>query len=88
MKKRWFFTVILLSLFTWAKAQEESTASHTSIYNPQLKALLPTEVSETSGLFFHNGRLWTHNDSGGKPILYALDTTTFEVVNERQSNSR
>lgn len=80
MKKRWFFTVILLSLFTWAKAQEESTASHTSIYNPQLKALLPTEVSETSGLFFHNGRLWTHNDSGGKPILYALDTTTFEVV--------
>lgn len=80
MKKGWFFTVILLSLFTWAKAQEESTASHTSIYNPQLKALLPTEVSETSGLFFHNGRLWTHNDSGGKPILYALDTTTFEVV--------
>lgn len=72
--------MILLSLFTWAKAQEESTASHTSIYNPQLKALLPTEVSETSGLFFHNGRLWTHNDSGGKPILYALDTTTFEVV--------
>ena len=80
MKKGWFFTVILLSLFTWAKAQEESTASRTSIYNPQLKALLPTEVSETSGLFFHNGRLWTHNDSGGKPILYALDTTTFEVV--------
>lgn len=72
--------MILLSLFTWAKAQEESTASRTSIYNPQLKALLPTEVSETSGLFFHNGRLWTHNDSGGKPILYALDTTTFEVV--------
>ena len=80
MKKGWFFTVILLLLFTWAKAQEESTASRTSIYNPQLKALLPTEVSETSGLFFHNGRLWTHNDSGGKPILYALDTTTFEVV--------
>ena len=80
MKKGWFFTVILLSLFTWAKAQEEGTTSRSHIYNPQLKALLPTEVSETSGLFFHNGRLWTHNDSGGKPILYALDTTTFEVV--------
>ena len=79
MKKGWLFTLILLSLFTWAKAQEEGTAV-SSIYNPQLKALLPTEVSETSGLFFHNGRLWTHNDSGGKPILYALDTTTFEVV--------
>ena len=80
MKKGWFFTVILLSLFTWAKAQEKGKASLSPIYNPQLKALLPTEVSETSGLFFHNGRLWTHNDSGGKPILYALDTTTFEVV--------
>ena len=24
--------------------------------------------------------LWTHNDSGGKPILYGLDTVSFEVV--------
>ena len=80
MKKGWFFTAILLSLFSWAKAQEEGTASLSPIYNPKLKAELPTEVNETSGLFLHNGRLWTHNDSGGKPILYALDTTTFEVV--------
>ena len=57
-------------------AQEGGTV----LYNPKLLAELPKEVEETSGLFFHNGRLWTHNDSGGKPILYALDTTTFEVV--------
>jgi len=50
------------------------------LYSPQLKGELPKEVYETSGLFFHNGRLWTHNDSGGKPILYALDTATLEVV--------
>lgn len=80
MKKGWFFTVILLSLFTWAKAQEQGVASLSPIYNPKFKAELPTEVNETSGLFLHNGRLWTHNDSGGKPILYALDTTTFEVA--------
>ena len=80
MKKRWFITVILLSLFTWVKAQEEGKSSFSPIYNPQLKSELPKEMNETSGLFFHNGRLWTHNDSGGKPILYALDTTTFEVV--------
>lgn len=80
MKKRWFIVVILLSLFTWANAQEKGVASFSPIYSPQLKAELPKEVNETSGLFSHNGRLWTHNDSGGKPILYALDTTTFEVV--------
>ena len=80
MRKRWFITVILLLLFTWAKAQEEGTASLSPIYNPQHKSELPKEVNETSGLFFHNGRLWTHNDSGGKPILYALDTTGFEIV--------
>ena len=80
MKKRGFIILILLSIFTWAKAQEEGTADFSPLFFPKLKAELPQEVNETSGLFFHNGRLWTHNDSGGKPILYALDTTTFEVV--------
>lgn len=61
-------------------AQEEGSAGYSPLFFPELKAELPKEVSETSGLFFHNGRLWTHNDSGGKPILYALDTTTYEVV--------
>lgn len=80
MKKRGFIILILLSIFTWAKAQEEGTADFSPVFFPKLKAELPKEVNETSGLFFHNGRLWTHNDSGGKPILYGLDTTTFEVV--------
>lgn len=66
--------VLLFSLL--GKAQEGKWGE----LSPLLKSELPEEVKETSGLFFHNGRLWTHNDSGGKPILYALDTTTFEVV--------
>lgn len=57
-----------------------SCAYATVLFNPTFRSLLPQEVQETSGIFFHNGRLWTHNDSGGKPILYALDTATFEVV--------
>jgi hypothetical protein len=48
--------------------------------NPDFTCGLPEEVCETSGLFFHNGKVWTHNDSGGKPILYALDTSGFDVV--------
>lgn len=80
MKKGLLFTLIILAFLPWTKAQEKGTATHSPIYLPQLKAELPKEVSETSGLFFHNGRLWTHNDSGGKPILFALDTTDFQVV--------
>ena len=64
----------------FAIAQEEGYTGYTPLFTPEFKAELPSEVNETSGLFFHNGRLWTHNDSGGKPNLYALDTATFEVV--------
>ena len=80
MKKKCLITLLLLSLLTLATAPEEGTSDFSPLFFPQLKAELPKEVNETSGLFFHNGRLWTHNDSGGKPILYALDTTTFNVV--------
>lgn len=69
-----FFATSLLS------AQEEGNAAYSPFFSPKFKSLLPEEVRETSGLFFHNGRLWTHNDSGGKPILYGLDTASFEVV--------
>ena len=63
-----------------AVVDDGSCAYSTVLFNPELVSLLPKEVEESSGLFFHNDRLWTHNDSGGKPILYALDTATFEVV--------
>lgn len=79
MKRALLFGLLLL-LIAPVMAQEEGTADFSPIFFPELKAELPNEVRETSGLFFHNGRLWTHNDSGGKPILFALDTTTFEVV--------
>ena len=65
-----------------AKAQQEGYVGYTPLFAPEFKSELPKAVKETSGLFFHNGRLWTHNDSGGKPILYGLDTTTFEVVQQ------
>ena len=69
-----------MATVSWAWSQEEGYAGYSPLFNPQVRALLPEEVRENSGLFFHHGRLWTHNDSGGKPILYALDTATFEVV--------
>lgn len=37
---------------------------------------LSSELNENSGLLFFNGTLITHNDSGGQPILYQLNTVT------------
>ena len=79
MKRALLIGLILqFSPFLWS--QEAGTAGFSPLFSPDFRSELPEEVKETSGLFFHNGRLWTHNDSGGKPILYALDTVNFEVV--------
>lgn len=80
MKKTWFIGLFLVLLLPSVWSQEEGERGFTPLFVPELRGELPKEVRETSGLFFHNGKLWTHNDSGGKPILYALDTVTFEVV--------
>jgi len=40
---------------------------------------VPEEVEETSGLFFWDGELFTFNDSGGKNMLYVLDTMGGEI---------
>ena len=79
MKRALLIGLILqFTPFLWS--QEAGTAGFSPLFSPKFRSELPEEVKETSGLFFHNGRLWTHNDSGGKPILYGLDTATFEVV--------
>ena len=74
--------LIIVSLLTWTQvwAQENGSSGFSPLFNLEFKSELPKEINETSGLFMYNGCLWTHNDSGGKPILYAIDTVTFEVV--------
>lgn len=78
MKKTLIFMLLLAAIVANVRAQEDSACS--PVFIPRLKAVLPEEVKETSGLFYHNGRLWTHNDSGGKPVLYGLDTSSFVIV--------
>lgn len=80
MKKGLLITLLLFTILPMTKAQERGKNDFWPLFFPQIKAELPEEVNETSGIFFHNSLLWTHNDSGGKPILYGLDTTTFAVV--------
>lgn len=78
MKKVILFALAFLAL--WPVFSQENYTQSLPLFEPTVRSELPKEVNETSGLFFYNGRLWTHNDSGGKPILYGLDTTNFEVV--------
>lgn len=47
---------------------------------PDLITTLENEVAETSGLIIVNDRLITHNDSGGKPVLYEINTLTGNVT--------
>ena len=63
-----------------ATTNNGSCTYNVTIYNPPLKYLLPDEVDENSGLAYLNGKLWTINDSGGLPVLYALDTTNGQIV--------
>lgn len=48
--------------------------------NIEVLSILPSEVSETSGLVFHNGKLITHNDSGGTAQLFEIDTVSYQIA--------
>jgi hypothetical protein len=41
---------------------------------PEIRFRQPATLTENSGLIFWNGRLWQHNDGGGAPAIYAMDS--------------
>jgi len=45
-----------------------------------LLTALQESIKETSGLVYLNQKLITHNDSGGEPDLYEIDTLTGEII--------
>jgi hypothetical protein len=50
------------------------------IFNIQEQFPLPEEMSESSGIILYNGKLVSHNDSGGENALFELDTLTGEIT--------
>ncbi|MDO7172092.1 T9SS type A sorting domain-containing protein [Mariniflexile sp. AS56] len=52
------------------------------IKNATEKFPLPTILNESSGAIFFNGKVITHNDSGGENKLYELDTISGNVTRE------
>ena len=55
---------------------------NTLVYPQQIDSIctLPEIISETSGLVYINGKLLTHNDSGGEPALYEIDTANGNII--------
>ena len=50
-------------------------------YNPVLRATFPGGViSESSGMVWTDGKLWTHNDSGNPKEIYSIDTLTGAIL--------
>lgn len=49
---------------------------------PTLVGNLPAAIPEASGVFYLNGQLWSHNDSGGEAKLYAFDLMTGVITKE------
>ena len=67
---RYFFFLLTCSIPIFGIAQSDISTVGT----------LPEQIAETSGLIHYNGKLITHNDSGGAPELYELDPETLEIT--------
>lgn len=63
---------ILCFLFTFNLYAQE--------FSLKEKFELPSELKETSGLIFFNGKLISHNDSGDEPNLYEIDTISGTIT--------
>lgn len=80
-----YFIILLLVNWLSPFANERNNSTSTNdIYDSAgvmitLRALLPYKISESSGLVLTDGNLWTHNDRGGYPWIYNIDTLTGKI---------
>jgi hypothetical protein len=78
-----YYKVSSAKASNYYKLEIPADGSRTSItVNAKLKVAikhLPRLLSESSGLIYYSGGLWTHNDSGGLPQIYKIDTITGEI---------
>lgn len=86
-KSRIFIAVLfpfLLLSFIWNPVASQETVDSSRIsFQPdpwELLCPLPKKISETSGLIYFDGGLWTFNDSGGKPELYEIHPSDGRIL--------
>ncbi|MBM9537994.1 hypothetical protein [Desulfobulbus alkaliphilus] len=70
-----------------AKRNDGSCVYPLTTHTPSFAFEIPDEVHETSGLLFYDSRLWTFNDSGGEPVLYAIDQSNGTVTQRVRVNN-
>lgn len=71
-------------------AQPQATAGNGVCDLPALSAPLPDALEETSGVAasrVHPGVYWTHNDSGGDSVLFAIDSVGTVLARVRVRNA-
>jgi len=72
------FALPFLELYAGCTSPEEEPPVIIECLSP--RCTLPPELNENSGMIWYDGLIWMINDSEGDPILYALDTSTVEIV--------
>ncbi len=78
-----FSGLILTSCFGFDTKKDSNSAQENTPEKPELVnhvETLDNMLHETSGLIHYRGKLWTINDSGNDPVLFALEIETGRVL--------
>jgi hypothetical protein len=62
------------------KKNDGSCLYDSSHISPFFKTVLANEISESSGIIYSDGKLWTHNDAGNSSAIFAVDTASGKIV--------
>jgi hypothetical protein len=73
------FYLISTLYFVWMNGYS-SIPDSTGKSKMELVFQLPAELIESSGLIYFHDEFWSFNDSGGEPILYAIDPLTGKIL--------
>lgn len=83
MKSSWVITGIFLVLLVFSNpsaAQQHQKNQRIEFQPERIIKKLPATISETSGLLRYKNYFITHNDSGGTPELFLLDSLNGKIV--------
>lgn len=80
---RYAFCLFALSLLTSLSLKAQQAVRPDTVWMKPTPEW-PSRVKETSGLAIVENTIWTFNDSGGKPRLYAIDPEWWSVEKKRK----
>jgi len=87
LSKYWYFLclAVISAVNSCSGLAERKREAPINQYNekPELELCidhLDDKLNENSGIILYQGYLWTINDSGGKPVLYAVHPKTGKII--------